>query len=111
MFGENYYCGDESKNFKHYDKGDKVSVSLTYNVNTHTLKSISKLEIIENSRGIKGDVNSDKKFDIADVVLLQKWIIGVPDVKLANWKSADFYDNDKFDILDLYLMKQELFNK
>ena len=109
MFGENYYCGDESKNFKHYDKGDKVSVSLTYNVNTHTLKSISKLEIIENSRGIKGDVNSDKKFDIADVVLLQKWIIGVPDVKLANWKAADFYDDEKINVIDLSIMKEKVF--
>ena len=67
MFGENYYGGDESKNFKHYDKGDKVSVLLTYNVNTHTIKSISKLEIIENSRGIKSDVN----LELVHIKLLQ----------------------------------------
>ena len=58
---------------------------------------------------LKGDVNSDKKFDVADVVLLQKWIIGVPDVKLANWKAADFYDDEKINVIDLSIIKEKVF--
>ena len=57
----------------------------------------------------KGDVNLDKKFDVADVVLLQKWIIGVPDVKLANWKAADFYGDEKINVIDLSIMKEKVF--
>lgn len=39
---------------------------------------------------IKGDVNADGVFDVADVVLLQKWLLAVPDTHLENWQAADF---------------------
>ena len=57
---------------------------------------------------IKGDVNSDGKFDIADVVTLQKWLLAVSDVKLNDWKSADLCEDNKLDVFDLCAMKQEL---
>lgn len=57
---------------------------------------------------IKGDVNADGKFDIADVVLLQKWILAVPDTKLANWKAGDLCEDDRLDVFDLCLMKRLL---
>jgi len=57
---------------------------------------------------IEGDANADGKFDIADVVLLQKWILAIPDVKLADWKAADLCKDDKLDVFDLCLMKQKL---
>ena len=37
-----------------------------------------------------GDVNADGAFSIADAVLLQKWLLAVPDAELKNWKAADF---------------------
>lgn len=55
-----------------------------------------------------GDVNSDNKFDVTDVVLLQKWLLAVPDTKLANWKAADFYADERLDVFDLCLMKRNL---
>ena len=60
---------------------------------------------------VQGDVNADGKFDIADVVTLQKWILAVPDVKLANWKAADLYEDSKINVLDLCILKQELMDK
>ena len=39
---------------------------------------------------IKGDVNADGSFDIADVVLFQNWLLAKPDAELADWKAADF---------------------
>lgn len=57
-----------------------------------------------------GDVNSDNKFDVTDVVLLQKWLLAVPDTKLANWKAADFYADERLDVFDLCLMKRKLLN-
>lgn len=57
---------------------------------------------------VKGDVNSDGTFDVADVVLLQKWLLSVPDTHLENWRAADFYKDDRLDVFDLCLMKREL---
>ena len=57
---------------------------------------------------VKCDVNSDGKFSIADVVLLQKWLISAPDTELADWKAADLCEDDKLDVFDLCLMKKEL---
>ena len=57
---------------------------------------------------IKGDVNSDGKFDIADVVSLQKWLLTESDAKLADWQAGDLYEDDKINVLDLCVMKQKL---
>ena len=58
---------------------------------------------------INGDVNADGSFDIADVVLLQKWLLTAPDTELTNWKAADFCDDGRLDVFDLCLMKRALF--
>jgi len=57
---------------------------------------------------LMGDVNNDGKFNVSDAVLLQKWLLAVPDVELANWKAADFCEDDRLDVFDLCLMKKEL---
>lgn len=57
---------------------------------------------------IEGDVNADGKFTISDIVLLQKWILAVPDTKLANWKAADLCEDNRLDVFDLCLMKRML---
>ena len=58
-----------------------------------------------------GDVNNDGEFNVADAVLLQKWLLAVPDTHLADWKAADFCNDNKLDVFDLCLMKQELTKK
>lgn len=57
---------------------------------------------------VKGDVNADGKFNIADAVILQKWLLAFPDVKLNDWKSADLCEDGKLNVFDLCVMKQEL---
>ena len=57
---------------------------------------------------VLGDVNADGELNIADVVLLQKWLLAVPDVSLANWEAADLCQNGELNVLDLCLMKREL---
>lgn len=56
----------------------------------------------------EGDVNSDGKFNIVDLVYLQKWLLAVPDTELKNRKAADIYNDDKLDVVDFILMKQLL---
>lgn len=64
-------------------------------------------DYLDNSK-IMGDVNCDGEFTIVDIVLLQKWLLAVPDIELKNWKAADFYNDEKLDVFDLCLMKREI---
>ncbi|MGN0591290.1 exo-alpha-sialidase, partial [Ruminococcus sp.] len=54
-----------------------------------------------------GDVNMDGYFNVADLVLVQKWLLGVPNTTLANWKAADLCEDDVLDVFDLVRMRQE----
>ena len=60
---------------------------------------------------VKGDVNADGEFNVSDVVLLQKWLLALPDTHLPHWKAGDFCKDDKLDVFDLCLMKRELLNR
>lgn len=56
-----------------------------------------------------GDVNGDNRFNIADVVTLQKWLLGKPDTVLMNWKAADLCTDGVLNVLDLCVMRKALF--
>jgi hypothetical protein len=60
---------------------------------------------------IAGDVNADGAFNVADVLAIQKWLLAVPDTKLADWKSADLCSDNRLDAFDLCMMKRELLKK
>ena len=60
------------------------------------------------SETIEGDVNKDGYFTVTDVVLLQKWLLAVPDVSLSNWKAGDLCVDDVLNVFDLCLMKRKL---
>ncbi len=55
-----------------------------------------------------GDVNSDNKFNITDVVTLQKWLLGKPDTVLMNWRAADLCGDGVLNSFDMCLMKKAL---
>lgn len=55
-----------------------------------------------------GDVNGDGAFNVSDVVLLQKWLLAVPDTHLENWRAANFCEDERLDVFDLCLMKREV---
>ena len=54
---------------------------------------------------IDGDCNNDGQFSVADVVMLQKWLLNDGTV-LDNWKVADLYEDDMLNVFDLALMKK-----
>ncbi len=62
-------------------------------------------------REVAGDVNDDGELNVVDVIILQKWLLSVPDTELKNWKAADFCEDNKIDVFDLCLMKRELLNQ
>lgn len=57
---------------------------------------------------VKGDVNSDGQFNIADAVSLQRWLVGNGD--LSDWKAGDLFEDNVLDVFDLCRMKNELIN-
>lgn len=69
-----------------------------------------KFELIEET-SISGDVNGDGLFNLADVVLFQKWLLATPKAELADWKAADLYNDSQLDVFDLCLMKKQLIEK
>ena len=53
-----------------------------------------------------GDANSDGDVNIADAVVLQRWLLNKPDSDIAEWTAADIYEDDKLNVYDLVLLKQ-----
>ena len=71
---------------------------------TPSLKTISEWS----PQITEGDVNGDGKVTVADAVLLQKWLLAVPDTNLTNWKAADLCNDNRLDMFDLCLMRRKL---
>lgn len=63
----------------------------------------------ETPSSVRGDVNADGTFSIADIIMLQKWLIGAGDI--TDIKAGDLYEDGKINIFDLSIMKQELIEK
>ncbi len=58
---------------------------------------------------VRGDVNADGTFSIADIIMLQKWLVGSGNI--TDMKAGDLYEDGKINIFDLSMMKQELIEK
>lgn len=102
------YYNDDSKNLLNYEYGDVIEITFTYLKSDNAIINVSSLNMIKNIRDdkISGDVNNDGVFNVADVVSLQKWLIG--ESSLENWQSADLNKDDVIDVFDLVLLKQML---
>ncbi len=71
----------------------------------------SDIKLLVNSgskESVRGDVNADGEFNVSDLVLLQKWLLAVPNTKLADWKAADLCKDDRLDVFDLCLIRKAL---
>ncbi len=69
---------------------------------------LSDTAVITVKQNVRGDVNADDAFTIADLVMLQKWLICAPDAKLTCWQNGDLCSDNKIDVFDLCIMKCEL---
>lgn len=92
-------------------KGDAPGSGICVITITKKNTDISDTESFEIGYGapvVRGDVNSDGEFNISDVVLLQKWLLAMPDTQLSDWNRADLCRDGRLDMFDLCLMKQLL---
>ena len=72
------------------------------------LSDVKLLTKSETKADLAGDINADGAFNAADIVLIQKWLLAVPDTTLANWKAADMNADHQLDVFDLGMMKRKL---
>ena len=62
--------------------------------------------ILEPIKELKGDVNTDGVFNVADIVMLQKYILG--NGSLSDWKAGDLLVDDRIDTFDILMMRRLL---
>lgn len=60
------------------------------------------------TESIIGDVNADKKFDDADLVMMQQFLLGAG--TLTDWQAGDLCEDGLIDVFDVCLMRKELVN-
>ena len=60
----------------------------------------------EISEKVTGDVNADGCFDVADLVMMQKFLLA--DGSLADWTAGDLFEDAKITVFDLVLMRKLL---
>ncbi len=57
-----------------------------------------------NIQSVDGDVNSDGVLNVADLVMMQNWLLGKGN--LTDWKAGDLNKNDVIDVFDLCMMRK-----
>jgi hypothetical protein len=87
----------------------KTALKTTNTAASKRLVIVDDGEANLNERSL-GDVNADGTFNINDLVTMQKWILGISDVKLADWEAGDLCEDDMLDGFDLAAMKRMLLN-
>lgn len=94
MQGQPWYWDEskEERGLDYFEIDDELSI-----------RTIEKEDFILT---VRGDANGDGVFDIADAVMLQKWLLCGDE--LPYWQNADFCKDDKIDVFDFCLMKKEL---
>lgn len=56
---------------------------------------------------VNGDVNADGVLNVADLVMMQKWLLGSSD-ELTNWNAGDAYKDGRIDVYDLIMIRKLL---
>ena len=88
--------------------GKKGTAKQEVVIKTNNYEDVIATMTFETSEWVSGDVNDDGVVSIADVVLLQRWLLSVPGITLPNWKAADLYEDEILNTFDLCLLKRSL---
>ncbi|MBR2284467.1 MAG: exo-alpha-sialidase [Ruminococcus sp.] len=90
-----------------YSKVLRMGESVTLGANGQA-SGCMNYAVIASDNGIpRCDVNMDGYFNVADLVLVQKWLLAAPDAELADWKAADLCSDGRLDAFDLSMLRQE----
>ncbi|MBQ8296554.1 MAG: glycoside hydrolase family 9 protein [Ruminococcus sp.] len=87
------------------DSGSYSTNEITIYWNSPLIYLLSMTED-EAAEAVKGDVNADGTFTIADVVMMQKWLLNSG--SLTDWRAGDLYGDNVIDVFDLCFMRNLL---
>jgi hypothetical protein len=89
-----------------YRSGYQLQPGFVIDSDSPTANSYGKENGIRmQSEFVPGDVNSDGQLNVADVVLLQRWLLAVPDTMLADWQAGDLCRDGLLNGADLAAVK------
>lgn len=110
--------------YDYWNDGDGITICNTYDDTTEKGNYLGVIRGYDNSTAQKyadnfgrtfislgsfikyGDCNNDGYVNIADAVMLQKYLLG--NGSLTNWKNADLFKDDRIDVFDMVLMRKLL---
>ena len=98
---EDYYILSDCKPVKFTDGTIKWYSSDNESVSLYTL-DLNLPEIV------KGDINGDTRCDVADYMIMLKYLLGIESLSDSQKKNADLNDNDIINIFDVIHMKNIL---
>lgn len=105
------------------NKATFTSDTTSVTVNANTIKAVkngrANITVRDNNNSSKitvnieepfelGDVNCDGEVNVADAVLLQRWLLAVPNTRLADWKLGDLCEDGRLDVFDFCLLRSKL---
>lgn len=71
-------------------------------------KPYSPRELSSQPAEVMGDVDSDGRFGVSDLVTVQRYVLGAKDAKLGKWENADFIKDNVIDVYDIVMMRKAL---
>ena len=92
----------------HYDRTDCKLYDQKLKSAFNEISGFDPSQKEEQPSVIRGDVSGDGQLNVADVVLLQKWLLSVSGTELSDGKTADLTNDGIINIFDLILMKKLL---
>ncbi len=108
----NYWGGDGQKFVIEPAKQEEVIEPTTEPTTKPTTEPTTEATTVTTTEPvfeIVGDVNADKTFSIADIVMLQKWLVNAGD--LTDKNAADVTGDNKINIFDLVYLKRLIAGK
>lgn len=90
-----------------------VNTNVYLNEGTNTIRlynderyapSIDRIAIVNSADEVIGDVNADGKFSVADLVMMQKFLLN--NGELTDWKAGDLCSDERIDVFDMVMMRQ-----
>lgn len=75
---------------------------------TITGKTANGIWAMETTKVLKGDLNFDNKIDVADLVIMQRYLLADFDFNKSLFYYADMNDDGNVDVFDLVFLRKEL---
>ncbi|MGN0621078.1 MAG: carbohydrate-binding protein, partial [Porcipelethomonas sp.] len=93
--------------FELYKKSIKEGENVTLGSNGQSANCVNYTVLaMAGNETIKGNVNADGEFSAADIVMMQKWLLGGGE--LTDWKAGDLCKDEIINVYDLCLMRRLL---